>query len=970
VDIELRKRLAEAIFAEPGHSKAIESLKISKNGTGSITYRSDSVWIAPEAPAFSVGRTEITDEEMVRAFLLVRLITKHGYPATPATIEIERSYKPVGRPIGKGGRVDILVRRPQKKNVKGNAFLFVECKAPSKYDEDMRYIDGQLFRLSLQEQPRPKYLLYYTVDFPTPGHPRERAILVDTETFTSYDEWDRAGQPITDVIPVRYGKPKKRRFANVVGETNVYHPLDRAPTQEIFSRLRTEIHDVIWGGGGTNNNEVFVCIVKLILCKIFDEKETLPGKQYEFQRLGDEVEPETPEALAVRLNALYAKGERAYLALPRESEGPAFDISRLSAEKLAYVLGRLEGLSVTENVHHGDLLGEFFEQIVSQDFTQTKGQFFTPIQVVRFMLHLARVPSAARDTMTNERDRLGRPRLPYIIDPSCGSGSFLIEYMRLVTRTLADQTVMSTLPNRVREAHRGWFVDEAQNSWAREFIFGIENNHDLGLAAKVNMVLHGDGSMNTWINSGLLPFKEYWVDGRTNILGTEKDAEQSIYQAPVNEQYDFVFSNPPFSLKLSPDEEKKVQSAFCEMNASLSEKVFIERWFQLLKPGGLFCCVLPETILDTGNNATTRLFLLRFFRIEAVVSLPYDAFRPFTSTKTCIVLARRRPNSETKLCDELWKKHAHSKGKADQISVLKDLLSDLGWIDEQIFMAEPKFVGYKRRKNLPDLPMPNQLYASDQGAQIVYDSPDMANTVLGRWTSGPGVSLSPTLGFWTTLRNVISRDGFRLDPKYRWLWDFQNGVAHGDPAKARELSLFLEVVQLQKVAKGELGEERMLIDLEHVESRQALISEDAPLVDVVGSEKVRFDGCDLAISKLEPYLGKIMIDPPADAIGSPEWIGLRLTTAIPKNLAAYMLMLPDLCEAYRRLQSGKRHARFDPAEFLQLKVELPLESSFMELDAEVTDRRTQMMKLRQQIREARKQVDELFGSLGTRRFDE
>jgi hypothetical protein len=113
-----------------------------------------------------------------------------------------------------------------------------------------------------------------------------------------------------------------------------------------------------------------------------------------------------------------------------------------------------------------------------------------------------------------------------------------------------------------------------------------------------------------------------------------------------------------------------------------------------------------------------------------------------------------------------------------------------------------------------------------------------------------------------------------------------------------------------------------------------------------------------------------MIDPPADAIGSPEWIGLRLTTAIPKNLAAYMLMLPDLCEAYRRLQSGKRHARFDPAEFLQLKVELPLESSFMELDAEVTDRRTQMMKLRQQIREARKQVDELFGSLGTRRFDE
>ena len=185
----------------------------------------------------------------------------------------------------------------------------------------MRFIDGQLFRLSLQEQPRPRYLLYYTVDFPTPDRFRERTILIDTETFGSYEAWDNAGQPITDVIPVRYNKPKKRRFANVPEETTVYKPLDKAATQEVFSRLRTEIHDVIWGGGGTNSNEVFVCIVRLILCKIYDEKEIIPERQYEFQRLGDEVEPETPEALALRLNALYLKAERAYLALPRESEG-------------------------------------------------------------------------------------------------------------------------------------------------------------------------------------------------------------------------------------------------------------------------------------------------------------------------------------------------------------------------------------------------------------------------------------------------------------------------------------------------------------------------------------------------------------------------------------------------------------------------------------------------------------------------
>ena len=56
-------------------------------------------------------------------------------------------------------------------------------------------------------------------------------------------------------------------------ETARCKPLDKTSTPTVFSRLREEIHDVIWGGGGTTNNEVFTFIVKLILCKIFDEKE-------------------------------------------------------------------------------------------------------------------------------------------------------------------------------------------------------------------------------------------------------------------------------------------------------------------------------------------------------------------------------------------------------------------------------------------------------------------------------------------------------------------------------------------------------------------------------------------------------------------------------------------------------------------------------------------------------------------------
>jgi type I restriction enzyme M protein len=99
--------------------------------------------------------------------------------------------------------------------------------------------------------------------------------------------------------------------------------------------------------------------------------------------------------------------------------------------------------------------------------------------------------------------------------------------------------------------------------------------------------------------------------------------------------------------------------------------------------------------------------------------------------------------------------------------------------------------------------------------------------------------------------------------------------------------------------------------------------DDVPTVDAIGSDKVCFAGCDLVISKLEPYLGKIIMEPDAGWLGSTEWVGLSVTTDIPLIVVAYLLMAPSLCEAYRRLQSGKRHARFDPREFLNLKVQLP-----------------------------------------------
>jgi type I restriction enzyme M protein len=804
---------------------------------------------------------------------------------------------------------------------------------------------------------RPRYLLYYTAEHKAAAL-RERIILIDTTTFPDFTDWDEAGQPLTDAIPVRYGTAIKRRYANVTTENHKHRPLDREATPATFSRLQTELHDVIWGGGGTNNNEVFVLITRLILCKIYDEKETAPGRAYTFQRLGDAISPESSTALVARMNELYRQSEDSYLALREPSPGPAFDTSRISPEKIAYVVGRLEGISVTENKHPGDLLGAFFEHIVAQDFTQTKGQFFTPFKLVHFMLELVDAASHAKQIMMHGRDHLGRPRLPYVIDPACGSGTFLVEYMKLIHSTLSDTSLVQQLPNRVREAHATWFSGPTGNAWARDYLFGIENNYDLGLAAKVNMVLHGDGSMNTWIASALARFADYWVEGRNNILGTEiPQGQGDPYEAQRNEQFDLVMSNPPFSLKLSPDEKSKVQDTFEVVASSLSEAIFIERWYQLLREGGRFCCVLPEALLDTARSAAMRLFLLGAFKIDAIVSLPYDAFRPFTSTKTCIVMGTKRSKEEfAKFRQALTRSRLEGASK----EALLEALEEVGWTDEQIFMAEPTVVGYKRRKNLSDLPMPNQLYAEKPSAEAPDGADGIAGDVLSTYRAGPDAAPNPVIGFWTDLGSVAKRAGYRLDPKYRWLWDYKYGVALGRTEMAEPLEALLSLADLPKIRKGELTEETRVIDLEYVESRQALVSSEVPLIDELGSDKISFAGCDMAIAKLEPYLGKIIIRPPKTALGSTEWVGLRLESDLPELVVAYMLMLPEMCEAYRRLQSGKRHARFDPKEFLDLRVEVPSRKTAEELADGIQALRDQIIKLREQERIVRADIDGLF----------
>lgn len=615
------------------------------------------------------------DEEMSRSFILTRLINELGY--SPDRIEIEHEYT-AGRPHTNTSRIDIIVR-----DADGNAFLFIECKSPDAYTSDDRdqIIEEQLYKVAGMERTEGnsvRYLVLYTTA-ETSDKVMDECIIIDTEKFPTFADWE-VSRDFSNTLPARYGKAQKTPYIKASAKD-----LETDFTNDMLNQLQTDLHNVLWGGGGTDDNEVFASLTNLILAKIQDEDEKEDGDTYDFQSMtfakdGDE-EFETNEQLFERINALYRRALKSKLYILDENElqkSYVIDSKKFSLSKLKYAVQRMEELSFVDgknSLNGKDILGDFFEGIIRSGFKQSKGQFFTHINIVRFMLYALQTDRLAIRRIKEDKE------LPYMIDPSAGSGTFLIEYMKFITKNMKYRNCNVDGYNALLGTARAvkdkvlsdWFYpNQRENKWAQTYIYGSEINFNLGTAAKVNMILHGDGSTNIFVKDGLLPFSKYEKETAPNALhGSDKN---ELYQnREVNGQFDLILTNPPFSVELDNDTKKSVKHDFMFGEKKNSENLFVERWYQLLRENGRLAAVLPESVFDTTENKYIRLFLYKYFTIKAVVSLPQISFEPYTSTKTSILFAQKKTAAEVKAWNDAW--DSASKEYSHLVTQAKNLIA-------------------------------------------------------------------------------------------------------------------------------------------------------------------------------------------------------------------------------------------------------------------------------------------------------
>ena len=591
------------------------------------------------------------DEEISRAFLIDRLVNELDY--LPENIELEKTYNvKIGRDK-KAPRIDVIV-----KDIENNPFFFIEVKAPQKYEQDKINIEGQLFTLAQEEEKKNhtkvKYLAYYTTQMIN-DIVVDKVIIIDFEKYPTFEAWEESGNiSVGNELTAGYGEPKKQPL--IKGDKK--YDLKVKIQKEEIEQLAKNLHNVLWGGGGTNDSEIFYSLTNIILAKIQDEAERKGGQEYHFQLKQYGNNPENLEKLFTRINELYRRALTQKLDMTdkvKVAKAYVINEEKFPLSKLAFCVQELEQISffkARNSLDGKDLLGDFFESITRDGFKQTKGQFFTPNNVVNFINY-----AIGLDTLSIERLNQ-KGELPFIIDPSAGSATYIVEAMKVITKELKYKQFNKIDDNeQTIEVFEGLFPQRKENKWAETYLYGSDINFDLGIASKVNMILHGDGSSNIFVQDGLLPFEKY-INTKTSNELKNNFIDEAYNNKSINGQFDIVISNPPFSVDLDTQTKRLLPKSFIFADKKNSENLFLERYYQLLKENGRVGVVLPESVFDTTENKYIRLFIFKYFKVKAVVSLPQITFEPYTSTKTSILFLQKKTQDEIKEWNKVWDKFA------------------------------------------------------------------------------------------------------------------------------------------------------------------------------------------------------------------------------------------------------------------------------------------------------------------------
>jgi type I restriction enzyme M protein len=451
----------------------------------------------------------------------------------------------------------------------------------------------------------------------------------------------------------------------------------RKPANDSLIKVFKRSHDYIYGNEG-RKKDAFWQLLYLIFCKLYDEKRRFKcietGESYRKKFWVGIKEKNTDEgrrAVAKRIKDIFKelKQDGTFSDVFDGNESIA-----LTDKGLAFIAGELAKYSFLDATV--DVKGLAYETIVSNTLKQEAGQFFTPRNIVRAMVEMLN---------PNENSR--------VLDPACGSGGFLVMVLEHVRKQIAKDLYPDLDDVLLAEKFNTYEVNERVRQYAETNLYGFDFDPDLKKAARMNMVMAGDGHANIFhVNS--LDYPDWEDPDELNKIkasirqSLERMADiDNNYTDDARGKFDMIFTNPPFGAKVKVEKEI-ADKYFLSKYSDAPEVLFIEACYNLLKPGGKMAIVLPDGILGNPNTLPVREWILENFKILASVDLAVEAFLPQVGVQASLLFLQKKTDNDKNIARE-----------TDE--------------DYEVFMAIAEKLGKDRRGN--------PIYLRDEdGAEILF----------------------------------------------------------------------------------------------------------------------------------------------------------------------------------------------------------------------------------------------------------
>jgi len=557
-------------------------------------------------------------EEKVRAVVFLQLFFDYSYPINRIQLEVQVPRRTPN------DWADIVV------------FNDDECKSP--------YIVVECKHKDVSEQ---EFVQAIEQGFGNANSLKAHFLLVTSEIkklsyiLDGYKPLERVANRIPNILHYGQTEISSARFykGGVDEDGNIQEDLKTISEDEL-TRIFGKAHQALWAGGKRDPSEAFDELDKIIFCKIRDERALRKkGTPYDMQLF----KGEKPSKLLERVKAIYKEGEK------KEPEVFSSPI-KLDENEITTIVEFLQEV----NLHETDLdsKGRAFESFIGTNFRGEFGQYFTPREIVKFIVDVLPI--------THE-DR--------VLDTSCGSGGFLLYALDKI-RKQADLMAEEGYFEKNSKEHDDYWHDFAQNN-----LCGIEISDKISRTAKMNMIIHDDGHTNIINCDGLLDIEnKKHEDGETEEQRNAIDAfNRNTIESKTPKKnfkansFKYIITNPPFgssvkatehaymkNYRMSIKQTDWLDSLITEKRSSSvranqsTEVLFIEQCWKFLEPHGILAIVIPDSILTNSSMQYVRAEIEEKFRIIAVISLPQFAFSANdANVKSSILFLRKNTTGET-----------------------------------------------------------------------------------------------------------------------------------------------------------------------------------------------------------------------------------------------------------------------------------------------------------------------------------